>query len=427
MTAMMSYLCRLRPLSARGARSIASSAPRLDEMRLRSSAQDFLYRGKLAPRGMDERLRSLDLPKIDLNEEQRAMFNTVKDCIYDSNWEGALEVYQKLPQEIDSSWQPVMRVILNCFCKSLRYREAAMVFERFPARDTLAYNMYLNLLARLKHTRDFDRVLRRMEDENIPQSSVTICAILSMCKETSDWQQALQLLEGLKSDTDADSSIEIPYLLAMTACARARAKDKVNELFQEGKQNANFRVKCSHYNTLIVACGTDAAAAREVVDQMKADGFEPSGSDWRALLSAHREDLQGQRGIYSQMREVSPSEPLEEAWAILLRSAIEEDNSDAVNWVMEEMSRNGCSVDSEQAARVPSLRRAVAQLSEWQQLRQLGAPAEADAPAEAPAASEASEAALPEGWQSTLDPSSGQRYYWHAGDPAGTTTWERPS
>ena len=33
------------------------------------------------------------------------------------------------------------------------------------------------------------------------------------------------------------------------------------------------------------------------------------------------------------MREVSPSEPLEEAWAILLRSAIQEDNSEAVNWV----------------------------------------------------------------------------------------------
>ena len=56
-------------------------------------------------------------------------------------------------------------------------------------------------------------------------------------------RQALQLLEGLKSDTDADSSIKVPYLLAMTACARARAKEKVNELFQEGKRNANFRVK----------------------------------------------------------------------------------------------------------------------------------------------------------------------------------------
>ena len=43
--------------------------------------------------------------------------------------------------------------------------------------------------------------------------------------------------------------------------------------------------------------------------------------------------LQGQRGVYNEMREVSPSEPLEEAWAILLRSAIQEDNSEAVNWV----------------------------------------------------------------------------------------------
>ena len=41
---------------------------------------------------------------------------------------------------------------------------------------------------------------------------------------------------------------------------------------------------------------------------------------------------QGQRGVYSEMREVSPSEPLEEAWAILLRSAVQEDNSEAVSW-----------------------------------------------------------------------------------------------
>lgn len=55
--------------------------------------------------------------------------------------------------------------------------------------------------------------------------------------------QALQLLDGLKSDTSGEGSIEVPYLIAMTACARARAKDQVAELLEEGKRNPDFRVK----------------------------------------------------------------------------------------------------------------------------------------------------------------------------------------
>jgi len=38
-----------------------------------------------------------------------------------------------------------------------------------------------------------------------------------------------------------------------------------------------------------------------------------------------------------------------------------------------------------------------------------------------------SEAVLPAGWHQTLDPASGQTYYWYARDPAGTTTWTRPA
>ena len=34
----------------------------------------------------------------------------------------------------------------------------------------------------------------------------------------------------------------------------------------------------SHYNALIVACGQDADGAKAVFEQLKADGFEPGGS-----------------------------------------------------------------------------------------------------------------------------------------------------
>merc|ERR1712129_175364 len=33
---------------------------------------------------------------------------------------------------------------------------------------------------------------------------------------------------------------------------------------------------------------------------------------------------------------------------------------------------------------------------------------------------------LADGWQATVDPNSGGTYYWHASDPAGTTTWQCP-
>ena len=33
---------------------------------------------------------------------------------------------------------------------------------------------------------------------------------------------------------------------------------------------------------------------------------------------------------------------------------------------------------------------------------------------------------LPEGWRSRMDPSTGHFYFWHVGDPSGTTTWTRP-
>ena len=186
--------------------------------------------------------------------------------------------------------------------------------------------------AMMRYTYQFDKALQRMEAENVPQSSVTVSAIMSNCKENNDWAQAdwrrpkldetgaqsppwpfcfgcssvclcwcflkrmswksspgawfirlifckytcqftfivlvsstfmfdwigarpvvlktreeicqaLQLLESLKSATDTEASIEVPYLLAMTACARARQRDKANELLQEIRSDPELRTK----------------------------------------------------------------------------------------------------------------------------------------------------------------------------------------
>eukprot|EP00438_Fugacium_kawagutii_P015584 Skav229717 [mRNA] locus=scaffold49:261492:275306:- [translate_table: standard] len=337
-------------------------------------------------RGGEKKLRSKELPKIPQSDEQREMYKATKLQDPWRAWRGTPSC-----PEVDQSWQPVMRIILNCLCKSLRYREAAEVFERFPSRDTMAYNMYLNMLARLQHTYQFDKTLQQMEEETVPQSWVTMCAIMTMCKSTNDWQQAapfaLQLLDGLKSDTSGEGSIEVPYLIAMTACARARAKDQVAELLEEGKRNPDFKVKGAsafgglHYNALIMACGTDTAAARAAFEKLKADRMEPTGCAagwWPDSVW-----LMEQRDIYLEMRKLCPREPVEESLAILLKSAVAEDSESSVNW------------------------------APWWWM-------------EAAPVGEAVEAPLPAGWESATDPSTGNRYYWQLSNPTGTTTWERP-
>lgn len=42
----------------------------------------------------------------------------------------------------------------------------------------------------MRYTYQFDKALQRMEAENVPQSSVTVSAIMSNCKENNDWAQA---------------------------------------------------------------------------------------------------------------------------------------------------------------------------------------------------------------------------------------------
>lgn len=433
MASMASLLRQLHPPVGR--RMIACSTWRLDRT-IPNSAADYLYRERasLGRRDDQARLRSTNLPKIEMTEEQRDLFQTAKACTPTLDWEGAMEVYRQVPMEVDESWQPVLRSVLNCLCKALRYKEATMVFERFPQRDTLAYNMFLQMLSRMRYTYQFDKALQRMEAENVPQSSVTVSAIMSNCKENNDWAQALQLLESLKSATDTEASIEVPYLLAMTACARARQRDKANELLQEIRSDPELRTKSSHYNALIVACGQDADGAKAVFEQLKADGFEPGGADWRALMMTHREDQQGQRGVYEEMRKQCPYEPPEEAWAILLRSAVVNDSSEGVNWVIEEMTRNGCEVTSDRAQSCPSLRRAIAEMHGRQQSeKDLGAlqgnqtrdsPTSATSTPAAPASD--SEDALPSGWSSTVCSATGKPYYWNLSDPNNTVTWERP-
>ncbi|CAK9014094.1 unnamed protein product [Durusdinium trenchii] len=241
-------------------------------------AEDKLYRRNNRSLVL-ERLDPLPrnkLPDPNMTEEQRAMQRIVWNCMDNQDTAGVQKLCQEIPGDAGEEWQPVLRSIVHFFCKTLQYREAHMMFRRLPIRDTIAYNMMLQMLAKLRQTREFERYLQQMDEEEVPRSSITSCIILSACKESSDWQKALDILSELKTTSEGQHSTNVPYLLAMTACARAREKDTVAKLLEEMKANPSAEVTRSHYNAMLVACGTDVEGVVWLQLNLFTSHFTPS-------------------------------------------------------------------------------------------------------------------------------------------------------
>jgi len=412
---------------------------------INSRAEDRLHRVRSPDAAMQVNPSAalklkLSRPQEPLTEEQRAILNALKRSTAALDWEAALGTLNQLPEDAGTQWLPIYRAILNCVCKALRYTEAHHVWMRLPARDVMSYNSMLGMCSRLQRFDEVDSLLRQMEAEGIERTGVTYCQVMSSCAESQRWGEALELLGELKSKPllDASTNWEVAYLMSMTACARAGQTDQVRSLLQELKATGKGNVHNSHYNALIVSCGSNGLAAQQVFQEMKDAGLYPRAPDWRVLLTCNRDPKEQQR-LYGLMRQELPQAPLEEAWAVLLRNAVTIDDMDAGEWVMQEMRNNGCDPTSERAQKTPSLRRALRfhgikqQQAEaraaWQTSPLFGSMASPETqgtqgsmPGAPPVA-----VPLPTGWDSAVDPNTGRSYYWRTENPAGTTTWERPS
>ncbi|CAE8711458.1 unnamed protein product [Polarella glacialis] len=291
----------------------------------------------------------------------------------------------------------------------------------------------LGMCSRLQRFEEVDSLIKQMDSEGIERTGVTYAKLMSSCAESQRWSEALTLLTELKSkdELDASTNWDVVYLMSMTACARAGKTDEVRTLLAEMASAGKGTVHNSHYNALIVSCGSDGAAALEVFQEMKAAGLTPRAPDWRVLLTCNRDSKEQQR-IYAMMRQELPTAPLEEAWAVLLRTALNTEDFDAADWIFEEMRTSGVGPESDRAMATPSLKRALrwhgiklAQATAkaaWQQSNATSASALSSLPGGAPAVS----SALPTGWASAVDPGTGREYYWRSDSPATTTTWERP-
>jgi len=434
MSAGMAFYARCPAMRARFL-SCGRVLHAMGEPMLPPRVEDRLFRQRLAEEGSahkasaamaasNRRMR----PQVELTQEQRAIVAAIRQCTQDLDWQGALALYRQLPPDAGEDWLPAYRAVLHCCCKALRYDESKMVFDNLPARDILSYNSMLNLLGRLRLSDEVDQLLQRMENEGIRHTGATYCQVMTGHAESHRWSEALSLLETLKSDAELHETTnwEVAYLTSMTACARAGEQEKVRALMEELRSSGKGEVRNTHYNALIISCGADGQKADAVFQELQDAGLTPRAPDWRAYLTCHR-DCKEQQQVYARMRQEIPSARPEEAWAILLRTAANNEDFESAEWVVEEMRKHNCELDSQQAQSVPALRRAISiYRTRQRQVELLALTGSQGAERRMPPMPPTPSSALPEGWQSAQDPASGNFYYWHIDDPSGTTTWERP-
>eukprot|EP00933_Yihiella_yeosuensis_P042519 TRINITY_DN37132_c0_g1_i1.p1 TRINITY_DN37132_c0_g1~~TRINITY_DN37132_c0_g1_i1.p1 ORF type:complete len:461 (+),score=79.95 TRINITY_DN37132_c0_g1_i1:66-1448(+) len=406
--------------------------------RMSHRVEDRLYRQQSegadmqVPRDSALRLK-LSREHRPLTEEQKALLRSVKNCSDSLDYEGALAALAQIPADGGLDWLPIWRAVLHCCCKALRYNEAHSVWQRIPSRDAMSYNSMMGMSSRLHRFDEVESLLQQMDREGVARTGVTYCQLISSCSESHRWTEALELLAELKATPalDPSTSWDVAYLVSMTACSRAQQPEQARNLLNEViamSQQGKVKVHNSHYNAMIVSCGNNVPAAEAVFAEMKAAGLQPRAPDWRALISCTR-DCKEQQRLYGKMREEFPmppgTKPLEEVWAILLRTALNMDDRDGVDWILEEMKRHGVEPQSQAAS--PALRRALRMYASRQHQEQVRQSYQNTTSfGSAPPLTEAAPAPLPSGWASAVDPNSGNEYYWRSDNPAGTTTWERP-
>eukprot|EP00927_Polykrikos_kofoidii_P042679 TRINITY_DN3672_c0_g1_i2.p1 TRINITY_DN3672_c0_g1~~TRINITY_DN3672_c0_g1_i2.p1 ORF type:complete len:580 (-),score=79.09 TRINITY_DN3672_c0_g1_i2:186-1823(-) len=358
-----------------------------------------------------------------LGEEQLKALQALKENEKVKDWEGAFVFLDGLPRGQEGlPWMPIYRNVLKTCCHAHRVKESYHIFNEFvPVRDTMCYSMMISMCSRLRRLDEVDSLVRKMGEDGLEMSGVTICSLIGACAESNKWEDALHLFKKLKTTSDSESitNWEVAYLSVMTACSRAGKRDRVKELLDDLRQS-NVGVAQNHYNVCMASCVDDGAAAMDLFKEMQEAGFKPRVMDWRVLVSCHGSTSEQWR-LYEEMVGLfSDQEPLETIWATMLRSAVNLEDGAALRRILQAMRDRGIDPNSDQVKSDPSLKRAL-QLT-W---KYFGRSKRAAEEASTGVATKAQ--AIPIGWSSAVDPGTGQTYYWQEADPENTTTWALPS
>mmetsp|Transcript_34926 Transcript_34926/g.104519 ORF Transcript_34926/g.104519 Transcript_34926/m.104519 type:complete len:409 (+) Transcript_34926:35-1261(+) len=330
------------------------------------------------------------------SREHRTATTEVQRLGRQRRWQEALVVFGTVPEP-----DVVLHTAtLDALSRSLQLNHARRLFAEMPVKTIAPYNVMIYLLGKLRLEHEAVEFMEDMKRESIQPNETTYCSLISAHGVMQDSEGAIRVLDEMLSAGLSHSGPA--YGAAMTACGRAgdvaRAKD-----LRVRMEKHRVELDSGHYSSLIAAHARagDGTGARAALEEMRRSGLRPSVVTYTSLLAG----LSGPGALvkveetFEEMRK-DGIEPDTLAYNALLGAAVASRAPDRFWEILAEMEARG----------VPP--------NEITEQRIAGCKALEQQPAESP---------LPPGWHETCDPASGHFYYWAEADPAGTTTWVRPT
>eukprot|EP00929_Paragymnodinium_shiwhaense_P054787 TRINITY_DN27460_c0_g1_i1.p1 TRINITY_DN27460_c0_g1~~TRINITY_DN27460_c0_g1_i1.p1 ORF type:complete len:455 (-),score=113.78 TRINITY_DN27460_c0_g1_i1:188-1552(-) len=333
-------------------------------------------------------------------------------------------------------------------------------FQSIENPSTVVYNAMIAAADKCKRFEDGMRLFRDMQRLGIPQTGVSYGAALNVLGRRGRFDEAKQLWQEM-----LDAGI-LPTPASLTGLVNSAAvagrPDDVQACIEEGRQRG-VEIQGSHYGCKIRAYRElrDPRGALAALTQTLDEGVDVQGPiSWVVAMGAcSRAVAAGEMQPAAVDEFIRDFDRLMAQWRVPKSDPILEEQVRArlgrgpntlTQWL-----RYGCKPEC-----LASAKEAFEAIETAEQRQQLfrsrdlllsvkehlkryidagGQSFAASSPAPAAAAAAvtppASPAAatpppmpsLPEGWSEAVDPASGKTYYWKVSDPAGTTTWERPS
>jgi len=343
--------------------------------------------------------------------DQRKQIKEVRWLSRNRRWEEAVHL-----MSLEAEPNPIFRTaVLDACVKSLQQRAAWQVFNEMPMKTTAAYNSLIALQGRLKQIEVAEDLLHKMRDNGLQPDFVTYTTLITAYGTVHDVEKALATLERMKAEgMQVD---RVAYGAAMSACAKAGDKDSTWKLLG-AMDEARLETDITHLTSLIVSCARtkDEARAREAFPEFSKRGIALDSIVYTSFI--HCLPVTGKQAVDAAVEVLKEMKgrailPDTHTYNAAIRVAVTCEAEDRSRELLAEMESAGFQPNRE----TEFILSGGNNFYRGQDQQALSSPGDVAA---------ASQPALPPGWASAADPSTGRSYYWREADPAGSTTWERP-
>eukprot|EP00927_Polykrikos_kofoidii_P049992 TRINITY_DN4395_c0_g1_i1.p1 TRINITY_DN4395_c0_g1~~TRINITY_DN4395_c0_g1_i1.p1 ORF type:complete len:458 (-),score=67.38 TRINITY_DN4395_c0_g1_i1:471-1844(-) len=348
------------------------------------------------------------------NETQRPLIHEIRGLGRRGQWEEALRLYFTVEDPEIALRIAALEACTRCF----QLKEALSIFEAMPTKPLRAYTSLIHGLGRMRRADEVDALFERLQkEESIVPDAVVYTAIITAYGMVHRTEDAIRKLREM--ETAGFVLGEIEYAAAISACGKAGKREQAQSLLAE-MEARQLVVQKPHYTSVIAACARnkEEAEGRKVLAEMRGRSVLPDVVTYTSLLGC----IDGKTGgsvaferaeeLAAEMRQAGIKHN-SFSYAALLNVALEAGQRESFNRLLKQM----------EAERIPhshAIRMLLRQFQAEQGSSQVAQSALAPAPAPATTP-------LPQGWREAVDPASGRSYYYTAANPAGTTTWERPT